>query len=157
MFLCTVVRACDLFLCVIFSLIFRWQEWWRTERAQHITSCQGPGTTRWRVQKSWTAVRAVEDLKANRKQFTRLSSPNCCGRNTLYRMFISSNLTHSHLWKLSSSHSHVSSTLQRQRREHALLLLLSSDAQWARGGRPSHWQSSAAGPASDGGGSVGWS
>ena len=40
-----------LFLLVFFSGVSRWQAWSRTERGRLITSCLGPGTTRWRVPK----------------------------------------------------------------------------------------------------------
>lgn len=49
----------------------------------------------------------------------------------------------------------VSLTLQRQCREHALLLLLGSDSKRVRRGRRAHRQPPATGPAADGGGSVG--
>lgn len=50
---------------------------------------------------------------------------------------------------------HLSS--QRKCREHALLLLLGADFEWARRGRRSHRQPSATWPATHGGGTVGWS
>ena len=41
----------------------------------------------------------MEALKANKRQFIRLCSPNCCGRNIPYRMFIISNTSLWHLYE----------------------------------------------------------
>lgn len=121
------------------------------QRAQPITSCQEPGMTKWKVQKYWKAARGVEALKANKKPFIRLFSPNCCGRNILFRRFLKVNAS---LHECISTHL-TTSSLQRKCREHALFFRPRADLERARGGRCANRQPSATGPAADGGGVVG--